>query len=407
MVKRVLYISYDGMTDPLGQSQVIPYLKGLSHIGYRLTIVSAEKKESFSRQGEAIKEILTASNIKWQPVHYSNRFPGISAYTTYQRLRKKALQLEQEQHFDIVHCRSYIPALIGGELKKNSGLKFIFDMRGFWADERVEGGIWNLKHPLYRKAFQFFKKKERTFLQESDAIVSLTAAAKDEILSWKELKIDPGKMNVIPCCADLDFFSEKNIDLKEQQQLRDQLGIRANDFVLCYSGSTGTWYLLKEMLQFFRHLLDKKSNSKFLFITPDEKEKIIAVAAATGIKKESIIVVAAKRDAMPLLLSLSDAAIFFIKNSFSKKASSPTKMGEFMSMGIPVICNDGVGDVGNIMRKSQAGILLSSPDDDLMRAGVKELLESSFRQKEIKAAAAYFFSLEKGIRQYDEIYSSL
>ena len=29
--RRVLYISYNGMLDPLGQSQVIPYLKELSH----------------------------------------------------------------------------------------------------------------------------------------------------------------------------------------------------------------------------------------------------------------------------------------------------------------------------------------------------------------------------------------
>jgi len=28
MNKRVLYLSYDGLTDPLGQSQILPYVKG-------------------------------------------------------------------------------------------------------------------------------------------------------------------------------------------------------------------------------------------------------------------------------------------------------------------------------------------------------------------------------------------
>jgi hypothetical protein len=37
-------------------------------------------------------------------------------------------------------------------------------MRGFWADERVEGKIWNVKNPVYRKAYQFFKQKEKEFL---------------------------------------------------------------------------------------------------------------------------------------------------------------------------------------------------------------------------------------------------
>ena len=43
--KKVLYITYDGMTDPLGQSQVLPYLVGLSEKGYKFTILSFEKKE--------------------------------------------------------------------------------------------------------------------------------------------------------------------------------------------------------------------------------------------------------------------------------------------------------------------------------------------------------------------------
>jgi len=46
---RILYISYDGMTDPLGQSQVIPYLIGLSQKGYVITIISCEKEDKFKK----------------------------------------------------------------------------------------------------------------------------------------------------------------------------------------------------------------------------------------------------------------------------------------------------------------------------------------------------------------------
>ena len=35
------------MTDPLGQSQVLPYLIGLTKEGYQFTILSFEKKERF------------------------------------------------------------------------------------------------------------------------------------------------------------------------------------------------------------------------------------------------------------------------------------------------------------------------------------------------------------------------
>ena len=51
---RALYISYDGMTDPLGESQVIPYLRELSKKGVKISILSAEKSEVFYKRKENI-----------------------------------------------------------------------------------------------------------------------------------------------------------------------------------------------------------------------------------------------------------------------------------------------------------------------------------------------------------------
>ena len=44
---RILYISYDGLMEPLGQSQVLNYLKGLS-VDYQLFVITYEKKGDFS-----------------------------------------------------------------------------------------------------------------------------------------------------------------------------------------------------------------------------------------------------------------------------------------------------------------------------------------------------------------------
>ena len=38
--RRALFLSYDGMTDPLGPSQVLPYLVGLAARGHRITLIS-------------------------------------------------------------------------------------------------------------------------------------------------------------------------------------------------------------------------------------------------------------------------------------------------------------------------------------------------------------------------------
>src|ERR1700761_9308678 len=51
---RVLYVSQTGMTEPLGQSQVIPYLTGLARAGYGIELVTFEPEEA---RDEAIARV--------------------------------------------------------------------------------------------------------------------------------------------------------------------------------------------------------------------------------------------------------------------------------------------------------------------------------------------------------------
>ena len=118
MVKnRVLYISYDGMTDPLGQSQVIPYLAKLRHLNYEITILSTEKEENLSKHKALIKRICEENNIKWEYIIYTKKPPILSTIRDVRALKKKTLSLHLENKFTIIHCRSYIASLIGKSLK--------------------------------------------------------------------------------------------------------------------------------------------------------------------------------------------------------------------------------------------------------------------------------------------------
>ena len=203
MAINVLYISYDGMTDPLGQSQVIPYLIGLTKSGYSFTLLSCEKEENFQQHQQKIQQILSENNIHWQPISYTKKPPVFSTIYDVFRIIKHAKKLHREKQFSIVHCRSYIAALVGMKMKKQLGVKFIFDMRGLWADERVDGKLWNLKNPLFLLVYNYFKKKEKAFLEHADYTISLTQNAKDELHSWKHIQHQPIKIEVIPCCVDL------------------------------------------------------------------------------------------------------------------------------------------------------------------------------------------------------------
>jgi pimeloyl-ACP methyl ester carboxylesterase len=159
MAKNVLFISYDGMTDPLGQSQVIPYLAGLTNFGYTFTILSCDKKDKLAAHKEHVQEILAAYAIKWVSLPYHKNPPVLSSWYDFRMLRKTAAKLHAQEKFDLVHTRAGTPALVGYWLKKKLGIKFLNDIRGFWADERIDGGIWNIRNPVYKFVFKFFKKK--------------------------------------------------------------------------------------------------------------------------------------------------------------------------------------------------------------------------------------------------------
>jgi glycosyltransferase involved in cell wall biosynthesis len=396
------------MTDPLGQSQVLPYLCGLSAKGAEITLISAEKSVNFEKTKGVVTPIIEAANINWRPVNYTAKPPIVSTIKDIRKIKKKALQLHQEHAFDIVHCRSYISALIGLHFKRKLGVKFIFDMRGFYADERVDGKIWNLKNPAYKRVYTYFKKKELEFLHHADHIISLTENAKHEMLSWKPNQGKNLHFTVIPCCTDLKLFNSNSIKASDQDELRKTYHLKPDDFVISYLGSIGTWYMLDEMMAFFSELLQKHPTAKFVFITNDSKELIYTAATKFNVPEERIAIKGAPRALVPAALSLSKLAIFFIKPVFSKKASCPTKLGEIMGLGIPTICNSNVGDVDGVIEKYNAGILIHEFNSNSYQEAIAKIEETlnSDRSK-LVAGANEYFSLEKGVEKYFGIYQSL
>ena len=404
MKVKVLYISYDGMTDPLGQSQVLPYLGKLSE-HYDIHLLSTEKEANYEKHKDTIQAICNNFNIDWHTISYTKTPPVVSTIKDILKLRKTALKLHKEHGFEIIHCRSYIAGLIGLEMKRKFESKFLFDMRGFWADERVDGNIWNLKIPIFKFIYNYFKKKEIEFFQQADYTISLTEAGKKEILSWESLKSNPPKIEVIPCCADLDFFSPDNVDNDLQASFRKELNINENDYIISYLGSIGTWYMLNEMLDFFKVLKQQKKNARFLFITKDNPENIIQQANDRGINHLDIIIRGAERSELPSLVTLSNVSIFFILPAYSKIASSPTKQAELFGLGIPVICNDNVGDTGPVVKENQAGMVISEFNEKTYEQVISKIDEiDSIDTEHLRKVAKSYASLEKGYESYKKVY---
>ena len=113
----------------------------------------------------------------------------------------------------------------------------LFDMRGFWADERVEGGLWNLKNPIYKLVYKYFKKKEKQLLLNSNHIISLTHNGKKNIIKLPYFSKLEKDISVIPCCTDLSVFKPVKRD--------------SSSFTIGYFGLIRDMVLNKRNVSFF------------------------------------------------------------------------------------------------------------------------------------------------------------
>lgn len=388
----------------MGRSQVLPYLQGCAGRGHEITVLSCEKSERFQRHQAAVAALCEGSHLRWHPTTYHQQPPVLSSIYDSRQLTRKAVQLHSSCNFDLVHCRSYIPVLTGLKLKHEFRLPLIFDMRGFWADERVDGRNWNIKNPLYWAVYRFFKGLEARALVKADAIVSLTNAAREALLARQELGLDPARIYVIPCCVDFEHF---RLSSTAGQEARAELGIPQSASVLAYLGSLGGNYMLEEMLGFFKVYGRRNPAAKFLFITSDAREPIIEAAARHSIDSEDILIRAATREEVPALVAAANAGIAFKQPSFSAIACSPTKLGEMLALGIPVCVNSGVGDVEEIISRTGGGAVVHSFDEASFEPAVDALDNSHQPKSRMRAAAKDLLDLSIAVDCYDQIYRDL
>ncbi|MFI3135407.1 MAG: glycosyltransferase [Methylococcaceae bacterium] len=392
---RVLYISYDGMLEPLGQSQVLGYLERLA-VNQVIHLVSFEKPEDWGDLDERkrISIRIAAAGIIWHPLRYHKRPSAVATAWDINCGIAVGLWLIIRYRLRIVHARSYVPSVIALALKRLTGIRYLFDMRGFWADERVDGGLW----PRSGRMFRVAKGFERRFLLAADHVISLTQAAVFEIQQFPYLQGNMPPVTVIPTCADLDRFKPMSFE-------RDD-----NGFVLGYVGSAGTWYLFDETVACFVQLLRIRPDARFLIVNRGEHTYIRERLKAAGISDAAVELTSATHTEVPLQMARMDAGVFFIKPVFSKQASAPTKLAEFLGCGIPCLGNAGVGDMAEVLEGEGVGVALHSFDEATMIAGLKALLDLTAEadiSSRCRMAAQRHFSLDEGVARYAEVYRQI
>jgi glycosyltransferase involved in cell wall biosynthesis len=396
-----LYISYDGILEPLGQTQLLPYVRALSRTGISFVLLTFEKPADLARRADvaALRDELAGDAIRWIALRYHKR-PPVAA-TAWDVLRGVATGAGLARRYGarVVHCRSYVAGVIGAAVRAVSPVRLVFDMRGFWPEERVDGGLW----PASGRLFRLAKRVERLLFRKSDAVIVLTERAAHilEAEPYRHL-IAPGTpVTVIPCCVDVRRFDAVEVPA----EARDGEGGRT----LVYAGSVGTWYLLEEMLEFFAVARARDPRLRFLILNRGEHEAIRHAVASRAL--DGVTVAAAAPAEIPAHLAAAHAGIYFIRPVFSKLGASPTKLGEYLAAGLPVVVNAGVGDADELVRAARVGVVVERFDRDEYLAKWSALVElvagDPALRRRCRQTARDTLALERGVERYRQVYRRL
>ena len=398
----VLYISYTGMTDSLGESQVLSYLIQLS-VTYKhaFHIVSAEKPKLYSKNRNRVQSLCDENSITWHPIVYHKQPPIFSTVADHLALKKAAFSIARKESIHLVHCRGYLPMLSGIAVKKAFGVPLIFDMRGFWPDEKLESGAW--AGYIYKPIFKYFKKKEVQFFQAADYTVSLTHSGKEEIekAGW----IVGEQIGVIPTCVNFGVFKE--FDVATRATLRAELGISAETSVLVYSGSLGGNYDPEIPFQIFKGFQLLDPDAHFLILSRTDPDIVQSYALDNGVSLKSVSIVSVPFHEVSKYLMVADLGLVFYGPGYSNKGRSPTKLGEYWATGLPVISLPNIGDVEAIIRgHPDGGAIIASTDPQTIYEEINGLPQTTDRSK-LRRYAEQYYSLDKGVTFYNNLYKML
>jgi glycosyltransferase involved in cell wall biosynthesis len=395
---RSLYVCYLSLDDPLVRTQVVAYLAGLAERGHVIHLLTFETSRLTRERRRDLRAQMRALGIAWHGLRYHKRpslpatvfdtFAG-AAYATY-LIRRHRLQA--------FHARSHIPAAMALLARRLTPFRLLFDIRGILAEEYVDAGNWVRGSIPYRLTTAV----QRSGIRRAQGLVVLTHAVRRVLFAP-----DDDRVEVIPCCADVEAVEAA---AARRDETRAALGL-ADRTILLYVGKLGGWYLQREMVEFYVRARAHIPDLHLVVLTQSDRSLIDDELRRFGVTETDCSVLSAPAGEVPSYLAAADAALAFIRPTYSKISSSPTKIGEYLAAGLPVVTGRGVGDVDDLLERYETGIVLDDFGSDELERGAAALAgaitDEGQAARAVRCAHAELSLRDVGIPAYERLYERL
>jgi len=382
-----LYVSYDGLLDPLGQSQILPYIQGLATQGYRFVVISFEKTDRPSSQIEALKVQLANQGIHWQVLPFRR---GRFQYLWRILLGSWALrELANRHHPNLVHARTILAAALVHLAFIRAPL--IYDIRAFageWIDaSRLRPGSLQAR---------LFQALEHRLIRSAAGLVVLDQSGAAYLHQAYPGLSTP--IQVIPTCTDPNRFP-----VITQRPA-------ASPLRFVFLGGARFPYRPDLALQLIHQLVREGVDCRVDFINESDHNEIRAALADTGFPAERCRIFSMHQAEVPQALVHYHCGLVFNSSGRWRRMSSPTKLGEYLAAGLHVIGLTGINALDRLAASHPSLIsvlseaqLISGLTPDALQQLVALILDPD-RPHQARQLASAHYGIQLAHQRYATLY---
>jgi glycosyltransferase involved in cell wall biosynthesis len=365
----VTYLSVDSIQEGVGSSQITPLILGLAMKGKTVCLITFEKV----KPSNELVEMFSKAGVVWIVKEFGKPGP-LGGVTRLNSLRGSV------PNSLVIHARSDIATAAG--IWSRVKAPVLWDVRSLWSDQRLLIGTAGWGRVTARGA----RILEDVAARNSMAMTTLTAAVVP-ILEERH-KVIPKIREVIPTCVQTSKFLPS---LMPQGQITCLL-----------SGTFNNYYDIDRTREILG-VLREKVNIRIIWARAGESP-----LDRLGVGED--IIISASHSEMPKIVSESHFGIAICKHTdlASLSAAVPTKIGEFLASGRPVIVSSGIGDLDQMLLSTKTGVVIDH-HDSLMDLGqqLNEIISDPKTPDRCRELAMAHFDIEKSIDRYLDIYERM
>jgi len=398
--KTIFIFAYYSYKDPVFQSALLPYFIDFPEKEkFHFVILTFEQKKfkMTKEQEENIKDYLKQHNITWyKTIWRSGKLKIVKKFidvvwgilfSAYLIVKYKPIG---------IYAEGINSAMFSYHLSKIFNLPLMAHSFEPHSDYMLEGGVWSSNDWETKVA----KSYENKIAHYATYIFTATTQMVERINQNKSKT----KAVRVPSCVDLNLFKFSETD---RNRIRSQFDLVAKDILITYLGKLGGMYLENEIFEMAQIFLEKKDNSfHFLIITQDDHKLLWEKVTKFGIPKDRIRIIKLEREEVPAYLSASDFGLVAVKQSPSRKFSSPIKDGEYWACGLPLLIFKGVSDDYLFCEANKIGIVIQDTSKSSFNEAYNQVVEwVKVEDKiQVRERCINFVKKDRDVKNYKELY---